>query len=135
VKANGHEGYGYMIEEAIWQFLERSCWRNTEEMPAWTYKFPDIEYDEKSKYDKSKTGEDFITWENLDQDQRAWWRALGLGVDKSTCNPDANAKVTTNNACISGEAVHARQLSHRKALGEGQQRRCAGGATVQRPRL
>ena len=112
VKANGHEGYGYMIEEAIWQFLERSCWRNTEEMPSWLWQYDDENYDEKSKYDKSKTGEDFITWENLDQDQRAWWRALGLGVDKSTCNPDANAKVTTNNACISGEAGCTRVNYH-----------------------
>ena len=28
VQANGHERYGYFIEEAIWQYLERSCWHD-----------------------------------------------------------------------------------------------------------
>jgi len=52
----------------------------------------------RSKYDKSH--ENSVTWELLDQDQRAWWRALGLGVDRSKCD-GANTKVTTDNKCIS----------------------------------
>jgi hypothetical protein len=63
-----------------------------------------VTFDEKdtkarSKYDKSH--ENSVTWELLDQDQRAWWRALGLGVDRSKCD-GANTKVTTDSKCISG---------------------------------
>jgi hypothetical protein len=60
-------------------------------------------------YDKSH--ENLVTWELLDQDQRAWWRALGLGVDRSKCD-GANTKVTTDNKCISGRAECTRVNYH-----------------------
>jgi hypothetical protein len=65
----------------------------------------------RSKYDQFHTGKDLGTWEGLDQDQRAWWRSLGLGVDRSTCN-GANTKVTTDNKCISGKADCTRVNYH-----------------------
>ena len=71
-----------------------------------------------SKYDRSWKRfdldfgtESFVTWEHLDQDQRAWWRALGLGVDRSKCD-GANTKVTTNNKCISERAGCTRVNYH-----------------------
>ncbi len=107
VKANGVEHYGKWIEEAIWQYVERSCWHKpgTLRMNYNNKVVTQSNYDEKdgkarSKYDKFHTGKDHVTWEGLDQDQRAWWRALGLGVDRSTCKR-ANTKVTTDNKCIS----------------------------------
>ena len=77
---------------------------------------PQYKYDEKdgkarSKYDKSHEGKDLVTWEGLEQDQRAWWRALGLGVNRSTCN-GANTKVTTDNKCISGKTGCTRVNYH-----------------------
>jgi hypothetical protein len=77
---------------------------------------PQYKYDEKdgkarSKYDKSHEGTDLVTWEGLDQDQRAWWRALGLGVNRSMCN-GANTKVTMDNKCISGKTECTRVNYH-----------------------
>jgi hypothetical protein len=118
VKANGVQHYGKWIEEAIWQYVERSCWHKPgNQRMNWNNELVDqqgyIEKDGKarSKYDKFHTGKDLVTWEGLDQDQRAWWRALGLGVDRSACN-GANTKVTTDNKCISGKAGCTRVNYH-----------------------
>ena len=116
VKANGVQHYGKWIEEAIWQYVERSCWHKpgTLRMNYNNKVVTQSNYDEKdgkarSKYDKFHTGKDHVTWEGLDQDQRAWWRALGLGVDRSTCN-GANTKVTTDNKCIHGKIAEVPRM-------------------------
>jgi hypothetical protein len=75
------------------------------------YKYDERDGKARSKYDTSHEGKELVTWEGLDQDRRAWWRALGLGVDRSTCN-EANTKVTTDNKCISGKAGCSRVNYH-----------------------
>jgi hypothetical protein len=103
VQANGHERYGYFIEEAIWQYLERSCWHDHDPKS-----FARPGFSKLNKYDKSH--ENPVKWEDLDQDQRAWWRALGLGVDRSSCQ-EKNTKATTH-TCISGRAGCTRLNYH-----------------------
>jgi len=92
VKASGHEHDGEMIEEAIWQYLERSC-EHYYENPKSKVK---AAYTGKNKYDKDLG----VQWEELDQDVRDWWRALGLGVQRESCF-EADTRVTTENTCIS----------------------------------
>ncbi len=74
------------------------------------YSYTEKDGKARSRYDKSH-GKDLVTWEGLDQDQRAWWRALGLGVNRSKCN-GANTKVTMDNKCISGKAGCTRVNYH-----------------------
>ena len=94
VQANGYARYGTMIEEAMWQYMERSCWHKHDPVSLSKTK-----YDAKNKYDL--TAETPITWEDLDQDVRDWWRALGLGVDRTSCAV-ASTRVTKH-TCLSGK--------------------------------
>ena len=79
---------GYVIENAIWQFLERRCWRTT---------IITVPYSPKNQYDLKARPR--ITWDDLDQGLRDYWRALGLGLDTSRC-PFVNLRVSTGNKCI-----------------------------------
>jgi hypothetical protein len=85
---------GYKIEEAIWQFLERRCWRST----AITGR---VTYSTMNQYDLKAESKDTprITWDDLDQGLRDYWRALGLGRNTSRC-PFVNLRVSTGNTCI-----------------------------------
>ena len=103
VKASGHEHDGEMIEEAIWQYLERSCERHYT-TPMSMVK---AAYTGRNKYDKD-LGE---KWDDLDQDVRDWWRALGLGVQRETC-PQVDTRITVDNACIGGKGECKRVNYH-----------------------
>jgi hypothetical protein len=93
---------GYKIQEAIWQFLERRCWHTDDRTAGRGVSFgtaatnPQI-YSSMNQYDLKLTPP--IYWEDLDQDLRDYWRALGLGIDTSKC-PFVKTRVSTLNKCI-----------------------------------
>jgi hypothetical protein len=105
---------GYKIQEAIWQFLERRCWHppthdkvrsdRDRQLRYYGYRAPDVNpqnYSAMNQYDLRATPR--ITWDQLDQDLRDYWRALGLGIDTSRC-PFVKTRVSTGNTCIEQEA-------------------------------
>ncbi len=90
---------GYKIQEAIWQFLERRCWHTADRTAGrgpFTENNP-TSYSTMNQYDLKATP--IITWNDLDQDLRDYWRALGLGIDTSKC-PFVKTRVSTGNTCI-----------------------------------
>jgi hypothetical protein len=94
---------GYKIQEAVWQFLERRCW-HTDDRTAGRQPFSASNpqsYSAMNQYDLRATPR--ITWNQLDQDLRDYWRALGLGIDTSRC-PFVKTRVSTGNTCIEQEA-------------------------------
>jgi hypothetical protein len=128
--------HGYMIEEAIWQFLERRCWHTTKffkRQPIVIGFAPQLEwldianiqeYNPLSQYDRDAKpikGDDgefkMMEWDDLDQGLRDYWRGLGLGVNTSTCQgaqlPGQPGKfVNTSSRCISGMAKCTRVNYH-----------------------
>jgi hypothetical protein len=117
----GVNGHGYMIEEAMWQFLERRCWHkefsyrqplsHTENPMAVMQKFkPLSQYDMDYVDDETKKK---ISWSDLDQGLRDYWRGLGLGVDTTQCKDEKLvSNLVTNNPCISGTTECTRVNYH-----------------------
>jgi hypothetical protein len=93
---------GYKIQEAIWQFLERRCWHTADRTAGRGPSFGVTDtnpqsYSSLNQYDLK--AEKVIYWDDLDQDVRDYWRALGLGIDTSKC-PFVKTRVSTANKCI-----------------------------------
>ena len=120
----GISGNGNMIEEAIWQFLERRCWHKDKKfstrqpLSLTTTPMTKIrEYSPKSQYAKDYNFKDGkpIMWADLDQGLRDYWRGLGLGVDDTKKCQDEQlpmSLVTSNSQCISGKTKCTRVNYH-----------------------
>jgi hypothetical protein len=123
----GVNSHGYMIEEAIWQFLERRCWHKefsnrqplshtSTPMAVMKPHNPLSQYDKDYVFNVDKnTGEKLpIKWKDLDQNLRDYWRGLGLGVNTTHCKGEQllSDLVTTNDPCISGKTKCTRVNYH-----------------------
>ncbi len=113
----GINNHGVMIEEGIWQFLERRCWHNAfsnrQPLSLTTQNSAVMkEYSPLSQYDLG-AGKP-IMWKDLDQGLRDYWRGLGLGVDSSNCQGGQllGTLVTNNAQCKSGKAKCTRVNYH-----------------------
>ncbi len=112
----GINSHGDMIEEAIWQFLERRCWHKpfSHRQPLSLTTSPIAvmrEYSPLSQYDLG-AGEP-IMWKDLDQGLRDYWRGLGLGVNSNCLDGQLPVTLVTNDSqCISGKTKCVRVNYH-----------------------
>jgi hypothetical protein len=115
----GVNSHGVMIEEAMWQFLERRCWHKefSNRQPLSHTSIPIAvmkPYNRLSQYDKDYNFESGpMKWEHLDQGLRDYWRGLGLGIDTTQCKDEQLvSNLVTNNPCISGTTKCTRVNYH-----------------------
>ncbi len=122
----GVNSHGEMIEEAIWQFLERRCWHKSDVPGEKNKKFSNRqpvsltptpiavmqEFSSRSQYDLGL--DEPIKWENLDQGLRDYWRGLGLGLHTTECQGGKlrSELVKDDLPCISGKTECTRVNYH-----------------------